>query len=110
MDLLTKKIESQFKKQGYTGDLEPTEIKILVHWFNPCGAGDWYLYEREDQDIFWCFANLGDPMMAECGTVSKSEVESISFFGGALGIERDLHWNQKTTLADIRDKIKSQIA
>ena len=45
--------------------------------------------------------------MSECGLVSKSELESISFFNGALGIERDINWNQETTLEEIRTKIQS---
>ena len=109
MELLTKKIEAQFESQGYTGEREGHEIKIIVHWFNPVGAGDWYAYEREDEDCFWCFTNLNDPINSECGLISMTEMKSIKFFGGALGIERDLHWDQDTTLEQIRDKIKSQI-
>ena len=76
MKLITKEIEKEFEKQGYTGETEAEDIKIIVKFFNPMGAGTWYLYEKETDDVYWAFANLGDPVMAECGTVSLKEIYS----------------------------------
>lgn len=107
MKLMTKKIEAAFQKQGYTGDKGMKDIKIIAKFFNPTGAGTWYLYEKVDEDIYWCFANLGDPECAECGTVSMTELSSFRGRFG-LGIERDLSFEPfSITLKEVYDKIKS---
>jgi hypothetical protein len=106
MKLLTKEILEAFKKQGSTAHKKPEDIKIIVKYFNPAGAGTWYCYEYDPKDrIFWCFANLGDPMFAECGTLSLDELESITLPLG-LSIERDLHFG-KHTLKEVMDTIQN---
>jgi len=104
MKLFTKAIEQAFKKQGYTGNKEANDIKIICKLFNPTGAGTWYLYEKEDEDIYWAFVNLGDPVCAECGTVSLSEIKSFRGTFG-LGIERDMHFGTRT-LKEVQDIVK----
>ena len=103
MKLITKEIENAFKKQGYTGDKEAKDIKIILKLFNPTGAGTWYLYEKQDEDIYWGFVNLGDAEMSECGTVSMSEL--IGRFG--LGIERDSSFKPMSiSLEDVMYKVQ----
>ena len=88
MKILTKEIIKAFAKQGYTGDKSAKDIKIVMKLFNPSGAGTWYLYEKEDEDVYWAFVNLGDIDNAECGTISMTEL--MNFRGRfGLGIERD---------------------
>ena len=109
MKLITKAIEKAFEKQGDTSAMSASEIKIVMKLFNPVGAGTWYIYEREqgNPDIMWCFANLGDPDFAECGTVSLSELESLRLPFG-LKIERDMHFDPLSiTLEEVITKIKS---
>ena len=91
MKILTKEVLNAFAKQGKTGNKSAKDIKIVLKLFNPTGAGTWYLYEKEDDDIYWCFANLGDIDCAECGTVSMSELMAYRGRFG-LGIERDMHF------------------
>jgi hypothetical protein len=91
MKILTKEILDAFAKQGKTGKKSMRDIKIVLKLFNPTGAGTWYLYEKEDDDIYWGFVNLGDPEMSECGTVSMSELLDFKGMFG-LGIERDMHF------------------
>ena len=107
MKILTKEVEKAFAKQGYTGDKSAKDIKIVMKLFNPTGAGTWYLYEKETEDIYWCFANLGDPQCAECGTVSMSEL--LAFRGRfGIGIERDMHFKPLSkSLEDIQNIIQS---
>ena len=107
MKIITKPIEKAFAKQGHTGNMSAKDIKIVMKLFNPAGAGTWYLYEKEDDDIYWCFANLGDPMCAECGTVSMKELMSLRLPFG-LKIERDMHFEPLSiSLQDVIDKIKN---
>lgn len=102
---LTKKLEADFAKQGYTGDKEDDEIKIIAHYF--FANLDWWVYERDtdDPNLLWAFVNLGDPEMAESGSMLASDLINIKV-QGIYHIERDLYWNQETTLEDIKRKVK----
>jgi len=107
MKIITKEVEQAFAKQGYCGNKETKDIKIVLKLFNPCGGETWYLYEKEDEDIYWGFVNLGDPDMSECGTVSMSEL--MAFRGRyGLGIERDMSFKPLSmSLEDVMNKIQS---
>lgn len=91
MKILTQEVLNAFAKQGKTGNKSMKDIKIVLKLFNPTGAGTWYLYEKEDEDIYWGFVNLNDPEMSECGTVSMSKLMAFKGRFG-LGIERDMHF------------------
>jgi hypothetical protein len=107
MKILTQEVLNAFAKQGYTGDKEMKDIKIVLKLFNPSGAGTWYLYEKEDDDIYWGFVNLGDPEMAECGTVSMSELMAYRGRFG-LKIERDSSYKPLSmSLQEVQDIVKS---
>lgn len=107
MKILTSEIIKAFEKQGYCGEKRTKDIKIVMKLFNPTGAQTWYLYEKEDDDIYWCFANLGDRLNAECGTVSMSELMA---FRGRFGlkIERDMHFKPlNISLEEVINIVKS---
>lgn len=107
MKILTKEILNAFKKQGCTGDKSAEDIKIVLKLFNPTGAGTWYLYEKEDEDIYWGYVNLGDIDCAECGTVSMNELMSFKGMFG-LGIERDMHFEPLSmSLQEVMDIVQS---
>lgn len=75
--------------------------------FNPTGSGTWYLYEKQDEDIYMCYANLGDPMCAECGSVSMQELMSLRLPFG-LSIKRDIHFEPLSiTLKQVQETIES---
>jgi len=44
------------------------------------------------------FANLADDANAEWREFSISDLESIEVWGGAMGVERELHWRPKPFL------------
>lgn len=107
MKLMTKAIQKAFEKQGYTGNLSAKDIKIVAKFFNPCGGQSWYLYEKEDEDIYMAFVNLGDAQCAECGRVSLSELQNLRLPMG-MSIERDMSFKPfSITLKELTDKIKS---
>lgn len=107
MKLFTKEIEKAFEKQGDCSEKEMEEIKIICKLFNPCGAGTWYLYEKETDDIYWAFVELGDPTYAEMGTVSISELTRIKFPPFGLPIERDMFVSPGDyTLKEVWDIVK----
>lgn len=109
MKLITKAIERAFEKQGDTSEMDMSQIKIVMKLFNPIGAGTWYIYDRVqgNEDIMWCFANLGDPINAELGTVSMSELQSLRLPLG-LKIERDRSFEPLSmTLEYVYNRVKS---
>ncbi len=71
----------------------------LVKLFNPCGAGTWLLTELdlEDGSIAFGLADLGFGT-PEIGSFSLTELEAFQGPFG-LGIERDLYFEGKFTLA-----------
>jgi hypothetical protein len=108
MKLITKAIEAAFAKQGDTSQMEMSEIKIVMKLFNPWGAGTWYIYEHLEDDIYMAFVNLNDPMCAECGTISMTEIEEWKHPVFRLGIERDMHFEPLSiTLKSVYETIKA---
>ena len=78
------------------------QFNVIVKFFNPTGGGRWYAAEYDPVDrIFFGYANLGDPEMAELGTFSLDELQDFRGKFG-LGIERDLHFKEKT-LKEVMD-------
>ena len=71
----------------------------LVKLFNPCGAGTWLLSELDPEDgsIAFGLADLGFGT-PEIGSFSLTELEAFQGPFG-LGIERDLYFEGKFTLA-----------
>jgi len=86
-------------KDGNTLDLKP-----IVKLFTPWGGCTWLLTELdpENPDIAFglCDLGMGCP---ELGSVSLSEIESITGPGG-LRIERDLYFSATDTLAHYADE------
>ena len=71
----------------------------VLKLFNPCGAGTWLLSEldTEDESIAFGLADLGFGT-PEIGSFSLEELNAFQGPFG-LGIERDLYFEGKFTLA-----------
>lgn len=107
-NLIPESIKQAFAKQGYTGDKEMSDIKIICKLFNPCGVGTWWLYEHIEEDIFMAFCLLDDPSYAEIGTISLEEMIALKLPFG-LSIERDIHFpTGEKTLKQIWDSVKKR--
>ena len=101
MKLLTKAIESKLPTLDETSEWALGKYTAHVKWFNPTGAGTWYIaaYDPEQRLAFgWC--DLGSP---ELGYVSLDELEEHRGMFG-LGIERDLHWAPRP-LQDVMEAV-----
>lgn len=91
--LMTKELEQKFKKYPlYSQDGKGKNAKVVVKYFNPCGAATWLITEGEEQEngdwYFFGYCNLGYGY--EWGYVMLSELESVTLPFG-LRIERDLY-------------------
>jgi hypothetical protein len=108
MKILTQEILNAFKKQGHTGNKSAKDIKIVLKIFNPYGGQTWYIYEMDDDDIYWAFVNLGDREMSECGTVSMSELLSLRVPPFNMPLERDKFFKPLSmSLEEVMNKVKS---
>jgi len=89
MELFTKEIIDKAKAQYPLGSDMDTQI-IVAKFFNPTGAGTWYLMNMDPEDENYCWG-IVDLFEVEVGSFSKSELEDFKGSLG-LGIERDLYF------------------
>jgi hypothetical protein len=89
MELFTKEIKEKAKSQ-YPLGAEMENQMIVAKFFNPAGAGTWYLMNMDPEDEDYCWG-IVDLFEVEMGSFSKSELENFNGFLG-LGIERDLYF------------------
>lgn len=87
--LFTKSIDDMLFAQYKLGsDFDKQNVVCKI--FNPYGDGTWYILnsDPEDPDYLWAIVKMFGNV--EVGSVLRSELESISFFGMNLGLERDI--------------------
>ena len=96
MNLLTKSQRAQLLANG--GDRDQ-DHRPVVKFFDPSGAATWLFSELDPEDgdtLFGlCDLGVGKP---ELGYSSLAEIASVRCRFG-LGIERDLYFNPKHSLA-----------
>lgn len=107
--LVTKEIEDAIRKTPYgTTDGTPNDDKkVIARFFNPCGAGTWYVLEDSmffeegnDQQIVFGAATLGYGL--ELGDFSIRELGEMKLPFG-LRIERDISVHPfEKTLGELR--------
>jgi hypothetical protein len=71
----TKNQLSRLPKLYETENLPLKDKLIHIHFF--MGGCDWYIAEYDGEDLFWGFADLGDPQNAEWGYMSFQEMRDI---------------------------------
>ncbi len=107
MELFTKEIIDKAKAQYHLGSDMESQM-IIAKFFNPTGAGTWYLMNIDPEDENYCWG-IVDLFEVEVGSFSKSELENFKGPLG-LGIERDLYfepintkelWNKLMTNAQV---------
>jgi len=106
MKLFTKEIEAKAQEQYPKGSDLECQV-IVAKYFNPTGAGTWYLMNQdpEDPDYLWGIVDLFE---IEMGSFSKSDlVEYKGKFG--LGIERDLYF-EEVNAKELWQKLQSNLS
>lgn len=102
MKLITKAIEKKLENTPfYSTDGNPIK-DVLVKFFNPCGAGTWYVFEAEKHGDDWEFFGLVDLYEKELGYFTLKQLESIKLPFG-LTIERDKYFNNKKYNCDTKN-------
>ena len=106
MKMLTKEILAKLPPLGTNAEKGMEEVKVIVKFFNPIGAGAWYITEYDPaEELAYGFANLGDPQCAELGYIYLPELFELVLPMG-LKIERDMHFGDHT-LKEVFDTVKS---
>lgn len=113
MQLMTKELEEKFKQyplgsqDGLRGN-----AKVIAKYFNPMGAGTWFITEAEKQEngdyMMYGYGNLGDSDLAEFGYIMLSQLQKIKLPFG-MTIERDLYLPKDCTLIDAMRRTGMQI-
>ena len=100
MKLLTQEIQRRLPRIYETDGVPAEKRKVPLKLFNPCGIGTWYALEYDpDERVFFGLVDLHEK---ELGYFSLAELESVRVKPFGLGIERDIHWDPNTTLADVQ--------
>lgn len=94
MKLLTNEIKQKLPKLYQTESIPLMDREIVCKFFNPCGRGNWYVIEGQEEDGDYTFFGLVDLFEMEFGYFSLNELESVELPLG-LKIERDLHMTEK---------------
>lgn len=99
MMLITAAIAKKLPALYANENLSPDEIKVPLKLFNPVGAQTWFITEMDPTtgEMFGYVTGMG---YDELGYVNLNELKAIRLRFG-LGIERDIHWNSGTTLAQV---------
>ena len=95
MKLITKKIEGDLLKHPiYSQDGKGDDAIVICKFFNPCGAGTWYVLEGEKlENGDWEFFGIVDLFEREYGYFRLSELQSLRLPFGAK-IERDMYFGK----------------
>ena len=96
MKLITKAIEKKLENTPFYSTDGNFVKEVLVKFFNPCGAGTWYVFEAKYNKTTndWEFFGLVDLYEKELGYFTLKQLESIKLPFG-LTIERDKYFDNK---------------
>ena len=94
MKLLTKEILKKLPKLYATETIPLKDKEVVCKFFNPCGAGTWYVLEGQEEDGDFIFFGLVDLHEKEFGYFSLNELQGLNLPFG-LTIERDIHYSSK---------------
>ena len=91
MKLITDEFINTMKKYPFGSQSEEKDPFVPAKFFNPCGAGTWFIYEYnpETKIAFAYVIGLG---FDELGAVSIKELENTRLPLQGLTIEKDLHF------------------
>ena len=96
MKLMTKAIENKIPALYETEG--KNEHRVYAKYFHPFSNWTWYAVEYDPKQKL--FFGLVDGHEMETGYFTLAELESLKI--GGLGVERDLYWNDKTTMEEIK--------
>ncbi|MEM6846100.1 MAG: DUF2958 domain-containing protein [Bacteroidota bacterium] len=90
MELFTDEIIERLTAQYDKGNFLSLQ-EVVCKIYNPYGLGIWYCINMDpsDKDYIWCIAHLYE---WEIGSITRSELESITMDEHGMELKRDLDW------------------
>lgn len=89
MELLTQKMREELPALGSTA--EELNPMCVAHFFNPMGAGDWYVIEGGEINGEYIFYGIANIIAPDFGEFTLSELEAVSK-QLLIPLERDLYY------------------
>ena len=89
MKLMTDEIRNKLPALYTHEHSQPPDVPVVVKYFNPYGAGTWYITEFDGEDMMFGLCCIQEP---ELRYVSLKELQTLRVFG-RFTLERDLHWH-----------------
>lgn len=102
MLLMPNDIRELLPKLGATADIDTTPVPLKL--FDPSGRLTYYVTEYDGADALYGY--MVSPLGKDCDEWGYSSLEELTGVKGrfGLGIERDLRWDPKTTVGDLRER------
>ena len=99
MQLMTKAIEKKIPRLGETESVPLEDKRLYVKYFHIFSSWKWYgaEYNPKTREFF----GYVDGNYPEWGYFTLGGLEEIEV--GSLGIERDKHWDDKSTLKEVKE-------
>jgi len=103
MQLLTQSLKKQLianyhaNVKAQNADKGEIDFAPIVKLFSPVGSATWLITEMDEEGMMFGLCDMGHGY-PELGYVHHDELANIKLLGGALGIERDIHWKAKSTI------------
>ena len=103
MKLITKEIQNKIANMYDTADLQDNQKRVYVRFFSTLNNSSFYAveYDKETKDFFGFFKS-SNPMDSELTYMNLNHMNELNSKTMGLAYERDLHWDDTTTL----DKVK----
>jgi hypothetical protein len=102
MKLMTKELEKQIPKIDPENGSKLAGRRVYAKYFHAFSHWTWYALEYDpDQKLFFGFVQGDFP---EYGYFGLQELEKVKVMG--LGVERDKHWNNKTTMGEVHQSLR----
>ena len=97
MKLMTKALEKKIPALYSMEEKDAEEVRVYAKFFHPFSSWTWYATEYDPAKKIFFGAVNGHEM--ELGPFSLEELEGIKL--GGLPMERDLYWDDTTTLSEV---------
>jgi len=108
MKMMTKEIENRIPGIGETcswnGENVGDKARVHVKFFSPWSGWTWYATEYDPVERRFFGYVKGD--FPEYGYFSLDELESVEMMPGVPAVERDMHWDWKTSIGEVVEAVK----
>jgi hypothetical protein len=103
MKMMTKEIEKRIPRLGEAEEMGK-DARVHVKFFSPWSGWTWYATEYDPSERRFFGYVKGD--FPEYGYFSLDELSDVEMMPGVPAVERDKHWNWKTTIGQVVEAVE----